>query len=152
MSLWMLAAAAQAVSPSASDLGWMAGYWLHCGAGREVSETWSDPRGGVLLGTSLTSGPRASWEQVRIEQVGERLLFHAAPSGQAPAHFTLVESGSSWAIFENPDHDYPQRVIYRRNGDRLTGRIEGHVDGRERSAEWTYILAPLNSRCPADGD
>ncbi len=36
------------------DLGWMAGYWLSCEPGREVSETWTDPRLDLLLGAALT--------------------------------------------------------------------------------------------------
>jgi hypothetical protein len=40
-------------------------------------------------------------------------------------------------VFENPEHDFPQRIIYRliANG-KLLGRIEGVVDGTERSADF----------------
>ena len=44
-------------------------------------------------------------------------------------------------------HDYPQRVIYRRDGDTLIGRIEGASKGKARTAEWRYRAAPLNARC-----
>ena len=42
------------------------------------------------------------------------------------------------AIFENPAHDFPQRVIYRRCGAELCARIEGTLQGKARSFEWRY--------------
>lgn len=130
------------------DLDWLAGYWLSCEDGVEVSETWSDRRGGIMVGTSLTLGDDAfGWEQTRIEADEAGLTFHAQPRGQAAAAFRLVRSGPGEAVFENPDHDFPQRVIYRREGDRLTGRIEGQAGGREQAIEWHYRAASLNERC-----
>jgi hypothetical protein len=142
---------APASAPGAPDLGWLAGYWLACDSGREVSETWSDPRGGVMLGTSLTLGRsgRLSWEQARIgpSSSGGGISFFASPSGQPPAEFALSRSAPDEAVFENPGHDFPQRLIYRRAGDRLTARIEGEADARALAVEWTYRAAPLNARC-----
>ena len=150
ISLWMaFLVLAQPAAPAAEpDLGWLAGYWLSCEEGVEVSETWSDRRGGVMLGSSLSYGSDAfGWEQTRIEAAEAGLSFHASPRGQPPAAFRLVRSGPNEAVFENPEHDFPQRVIYRREGDRLTGRIEGVADGREQAMEWHYRAAPLNTRC-----
>ena len=131
------------------DLGWLAGYWLSCGEGREVSETWSDPRGGVMMGYAITSrAAGSSWEQMRIEAdpATGLLSFVAFPQGAERAvAFRLVRSGPREAVFENPAHDFPQRVIYRREGNRLTGRIEG---AGGRSMEWRYRPARLNTRCP----
>jgi hypothetical protein len=136
-------------------MDWLAGYWLACDSGREVSETWSDMRGGVMLGTSLTlgRGGRLSWEQARIgpSSSGGGISFFAAPSGQPAAEFALARSAPNEAVFENPGHDFPQRLIYRRVGDRLAARIEGQTGGRTRTVEWTYRAAPLNSRCEPDG-
>lgn len=139
---------------SSPRLGWLAGYWLSCEDGREVSETWSDPRGDLVLGTSMTSGANGTaWEQMRIAPSTRGMLdslsFYAQPSGQGAAEFPLVRARGTEAVFENPSHDFPQRIIYRRDGDRLTGRIEGVIGGEARSMEWRYRAAPLNTRCPA---
>ncbi len=142
-------AAAQAPAPQ-PGLHWLAGYWLSCEDGRDVAETWSERRGGILLGTSITTGRHAfSWEQMRIETGipgPEDISFVAQPRGaDAPTAFRLVRSGPREAVFEYPAHDFPQRVVYRREGDRLTGRIEG-ADGEGH--EWRFRAAPLNTRCP----
>lgn len=153
-ALAMLAAqpAAGADEYREPDLDWLAGYWLSCDDGRDVSETWSTRRGSVMLGYGVTTGVQAfSFEQMRIEAGRDGpgvLTFLAQPRGaDAATPFRLTRSGPSEAVFENPDTDFPQRVIYRREGDRLTGRIEG-ADGQE--IEWHYRAAPLNSRCPRE--
>lgn len=135
----------------AQDLSWMAGYWLSCSADQEVSETWSDPRADVMLGTTFTlRGGQPSWEYARIGRSGEGFSFFAQPTGQAAAEFRATEMSARHVVFENPTHDFPQRVIYRRTGDRLTGKIEGTINGAAQSAEWHYVRADLNARCPAD--
>jgi len=130
----------------APDLGWLSGYWLSCEGGRDVSETWSALRGGFMIGYTVSArGETAEWEQMRIEYGGREPSFVAQPRGSPGASFRLVRSGPREAVFENPAHDFPQRVIYRREGNRLTGRIEGEGG---RSMEWRYRRARLNSRCP----
>lgn len=148
--IWMAAlGVAQPATPVPDpDLDWLAGYWLSCEDGVEVSETWSDRRGGIMLGSSITSGNDAfGWEQTRIEAGEGGLSFHALPRAQPPAAFRLVRSGPGEAVFENLEHDFPQRVIYRRDGDQLTGRIEGVTGGRDQAMEWHYRAVPLNTRC-----
>ena len=148
----IIAFAALALPPGEAqpDLDWLAGYWLSCEDGRDVAETWSARRGGVLLGYSITTGPDAfSWEQMRIEtdvpEPGALSFVAQTRSAERPTAFRLVRAGEREAVFENPTHDFPQRVIYRREGDVLTGRIEG-ADGE--GIEWRYHAAPLNTRCP----
>ena len=42
-------------------------------------------------------------------------------------------------VFENPEHDFPQRIVYWREGDRvLHARIEGVIKGKERKDEWHW--------------
>lgn len=140
-----------AIQPVEPDTGFMAGYWLSCEGGREVSETWTDPRAGQLIGYSVTlRGERLSWEFARIApQDDGRLAFFAQPHNQPPHAFALVRHGPAELVFEDPQHDFPQRVIYRREGAVLIGRIEGVIDGTERAVEWRYEAAELNSRCPS---
>ena len=144
--VWLAFAVDQAAAP---DLSWMDGYWLSCEGAREVAEIWTDDRTGQKLGMSVTvRGGRVSWEHARIGPHGTDLALFAAPSGQAAGVFPMVEASEGRIAFENPDHDFPQRVIYSRDGTGLVARIEGLIEDQERSAEWRYEAAPLNARCP----
>jgi len=132
------------------DLSWMAGYWLDCTGGREVSETWSDPRAGLMAGHALTvTRGRVSFELAHIGPTAGGLAYVAQPGGAPPVAFVLVESGPMRAVFANAENDFPTRVIYERTGDALNARIEGEIDGQARSIAWNFTAAPLNTRCPA---
>ena len=41
-------------------------------------------------------------------------------------------------MFENAAHDFPQRVLYWREGEFLKARIEGTLKGKERAQEWRF--------------
>ena len=77
-----------------------------------------------------------AYEDILYETDG-RLAFIALPSGQNMATFPLSSLSETEAVFENPDHDFPQRVIYARDGDsRLVPRIEGVSKGKLRVVEF----------------
>lgn len=145
----LIAAGLLQTAPANPDLSWMAGYWLDCSQGREASETWTDPRGGVLVGAATTvSRGRASFEFARIAPVNGVISYVAQPGGAPPTAFGLIEATDRRAVFQNLDNDFPQRVIYQRTGDVLTARIEGHRGDREQSMDWRFDKAELNTRCP----
>jgi hypothetical protein len=139
------------------DASWLAGYWLSCARGEQVSETWSDPRGGVTLGLNFTLAKgKASWENLRIApssketaSSGQGVSLFAAPSGQPPTEFPLAPSKSSARkfVFEDLTHDFPQRVIYERKGDKLAARIEGMMGGKLEAMDWSFSAAKLNEGC-----
>lgn len=138
---WQIAVTTAFGSPASSDprldaVAFLTGHWSFTKDGRVTEETWSHARGGTMLGGARTfEGARTvGWEQLRIELDGEALQLVAAPSGQATTRFRLAEHSPGRAVFQNLEHDFPQRIIYRREGDRLHARVEG----AGRSAEWTY--------------
>ena len=146
-----LAAALIQTAPAAPvpDLSWIAGYWLDCSNGREVSETWSDPRAGLMVGHALTvSRGRVSFELAHIGPTPQGYAYVAQPGGSAPTAFVLAEAGPTRVVFANAENDFPTRVGYERDGDALKALIEGEIGGQARSMEWHFTAAPLNTRCP----
>jgi hypothetical protein len=119
---------------------WMAGCWRLESGTRVVEEMWMAPAGGVMLGTSRTvsKGRAVEHEFMQIREDGGKIAFIAKPSGQAEASFQLIKSGAREIVFENPAHDFPQRVIYRLQDGTLTGRVEGTQNGKPRSADFPY--------------
>jgi hypothetical protein len=126
------------------DLSWMAGYWLDCSRG-EVSETWSDPRGGLMVGHNLTTrAGRTGFEVSRIAPHDGGLAYFAQPEGAPATAFPLKESAPRRAVFENLENDFPHRIIYAREGEVMTARIEGGGP----TIDWRFQRAELNARCP----
>ena len=130
---------AQAPPPRALALEWMAGQWVHEGRGT-VSETWLGPRNGVLVAANLTTfaSGRATFEFLRIAETEGGLSYFASPAGRAPVEFRLREIGERRVSFENPGHDFPQRILYWREGEALVARIEGTINGAPRQQEWRF--------------
>ena len=93
-----------------------------------------------MLGISRTvaDGKTVEFEfmQIRQEASGE-IRFIAKPSGQPETTFKLIKGSAREVIFENPQHDFPQRVIYRLQSDgSLVGRIEGVSKGKEKAVDF----------------
>jgi Domain of unknown function (DUF6265) len=113
-----------------SQLTWMAGDWQTAPGGRaQIEEHWTQPAGGSMLGMSRTvAGNRtAEFEFLRIEQRDDGIYYVAQPKGRCPAtDFKLTRVGSQEAVFENPQHDFPKRITYRKMADdSLTAAIDG---------------------------
>jgi hypothetical protein len=95
-----------------------------------------------MLGVNRTvlAGRKNAFEFMRIEDRAGRPVFFASPEGRPPVEFKAIESSATRLVFENPAHDYPQRIIYWRDGpDVLMARIEGKVGGKERSQQWRFV-------------
>jgi hypothetical protein len=52
--------------------------------------------------------------------------------------FNLVRSSAGEIVFENPAHDFPQRILYKLIGNSLTARIEGTSNGKLRGIDFPY--------------
>ncbi len=111
-------------------LGWLAGCWEGRGGGGRNQECWMAPEGGMMLGVSRVMSERGTnFEFLRIAPHGEGLAYLASPRGKEAVAFQLVESTEGNAVFTNPWHDFPQRLVYRRDGDAMTARVEAQRDG-----------------------
>lgn len=124
------------------DLAWMAGHWVGSSSDVVTEELWTAPAGGVMLGIrrDVSQGRPAFFEYLRIEACTSGLVYVASPRGVGTTEFVLVRVGDTEVVFENRDHDFPQRIIYRRSGDLLMARVEGAVDGHQRSEQWEWRL------------
>ncbi len=120
-------------------LSWIAGCWRNEFPSVTIEEQWMQPRGKSMMGMSRTTkGERTvAHEFIRIVMKGDSVLYIANPSGQKQTSFLLVKCEEYEAVFENPDHDFPQRIIYRRNEDgSLMAAIEGIQKGKTRREEF----------------
>jgi Tol biopolymer transport system component len=98
------------------------------GPGRTTLEMWMPPTADLMLGASRTviNGVVRESEQLRLRAAGDTLVYTALPSGQQETDFRSTRVGADTIVFENPAHDFPQRIIYRRSGsDSLIARVEG---------------------------
>lgn len=128
-----------------NKLAWMSGSWVSHSEGRQSEEHWTQPDAGTMFGVSRTiSGGRTTFfEYLRIERTVDGIVYQASPKGRnPPTPFKLISCENKKVVFENPGHDFPQRVIYWRNTDgSMSARIEGRENGKEQSSEWRWNRA-----------
>lgn len=129
-----IAANAQDQKTSVNSLGWMTGCWELNNNGRITTERWAQPTENLMIGTAQTvkNGKSISFEFLRVVNNGHGLFYIAKPSdAKEETPFMISKLGEKEAIFENPKHDFPQRIIYRlEQKDALFARIEGTVNGQ----------------------
>ena len=53
-----------------------------------------------------------AFEYLRIVERDGGLVYVAQPGGSPPTEFVLTELDNRRAVFDNPRHDYPQRIVY----------------------------------------
>jgi len=130
-------------APTVESLAWMAGAWQGRDAdGTEMEETWLAPKGGTLLGLhrDVAGGRTVSFEFLRIAAEAEGVVYSASPHGKPPTPFKLAEAGARRAVFANPAHDFPKRILYWiDDAGAMHARIEG--DGPSGAMEWTWKRA-----------
>jgi hypothetical protein len=153
------AIAARSAEPRAADppriesVGWLQGCWQRTSQNRVVEEQWMRPGGGTMLGLSRTVRREGAvdstteYEFLRLFTRDGKLVYAAHPSGQSPAEFVESETAEGSIVFANPQHDFPQRIIYRKRGaDSLLARIEGTIGGSARGVDFPYRRVSCDPR------
>ena len=122
-------------------LAWLAGDWCG-GEGNElIQETWLPPRDyeTIGVGRTLRNGKLASFEYMRITRIEGTITFIGQPGGGTPVAFKRTDGDENWIRFENPEHDYPQRIQYRRSGDELHAEVGGPgANGQDEIVPYVY--------------
>jgi hypothetical protein len=146
-----LAAGGAAAADPVARLGWLQGCWQTSGAEAGSGEQWMAAAGGTVLGMSRTvrKGVTTEYEFLQIREVEPgKLAYIAMPSGRPPTTFKLLRESDTEFVFENPAHDFPQRIIYKRDGDRvLNARIEGTVKDKAKGID--FPMKRVSCEAPA---
>ncbi|MBC8022559.1 MAG: hypothetical protein H7Y14_05540 [Burkholderiales bacterium] len=122
------------------DLSWMAGSWMERKGATDTEEHWLAPKGGLMIAVNrtVTEGKAPEFEWLRIEMKDGKPVYLASPGGRPATEFRAIEQSAAKVVFENAAHDFPQRVLYWREGDALMARIEGTIRGQARSRQWRF--------------
>ncbi len=109
-------------------VSWLTGCWGgEMKSGSKYEECWTSPSASFMQGSGrMSKGEKILMrEHLTIEVEGEEVVMYVLNYGaklkaeQEPTPFKLTKSSKTELVFENPKHDYPQRIIYKKdaNGD-----------------------------------
>lgn len=136
---------APAVENKLDKLSWVLGTWEMGTPEGTFTEHWEETNDSTYAGRGTMVSPKGDTlfsEQIRLEQSGGVVYYKPVVSGQNNGQetvFTEKSLSANEVVFENPAHDFPQRIIYKRPSDStLYARIEGKVEGKDRQEEYQY--------------
>ncbi len=114
-----------------ADISWLSGHWRSESRGSMTEELWMPARGRIMLGLnrSVRGKAHGQFEYLRIVQTKKDTYYWASPGGSKPTPFKMTKATDDHVVFENPEHDFPKRIEYRRKGDELTAQIFGDKPG-----------------------
>jgi len=92
----------------------------------------------------ISAGQTISFRYMQIRQKVADVLFIFQPDGGQPVTYKLVKLNDSEAVFENSQHDPPQRIVYQRLVD---GTFIAAIDGEEAGKPKRSILKMQRTRC-----
>jgi hypothetical protein len=132
-----LPAAAQEPPRPLAALSFMAGCWRgDAGTDKTIEEHWTAADSDVMLATTRYlddhTGRTRGWELSRIVADSAGIVLFPAPGGNQQGRFRMAATGAGEARFEDPTHDFPRRIIYRRVDARhLLVRVDRSEADRE---------------------
>lgn len=114
-----------------------------------IYEEWSLGDNQNLVGNSykLKNSDTTLLEDLEI-QIKANSIYYISKvvdqNEQKPIYFKLIKSKNNIFVFENKQHDYPQRIIYKFvSNDSLVARIEGSKLNKSLSSEFYYSRVKL---------
>lgn len=146
LSLSLAGIPALHAAPSIGELAFMSGCFRGDGGdGTVLEERWTPPRAGMMLGTSqyVEKGERTVFFELhRIEERDGKVVFWPQPGGKPSVGFPLVSVKDGVATFENPDHDFPRRFVYRRTAGGFAAHLEGEEGGKAKVEDYEMARFP----------
>ena len=121
-------------------IAFMQGCWTGLAAnGAVIEERYTPPADNLIIGMTryVKNGRVVDFEFTTLEYRDSTIILVPRPKGQRSDEFPLKEIRDGYAVWENPAHDFPQRIIYRRSAPReLTARIEGKTARGDQGTDW----------------
>lgn len=128
-----------------SKASWILGSWVLQTPKGLITENWepSETEGFKAISTfAPTDGGPFVVEQIRLVSKNDTIWYIATVPNQNDGEevlFRASEISDHKLAFENPEHDFPQRIVYERTSDTtVLAYIEGVQNGQERREEFAY--------------
>src|SRR5690606_5590003 len=131
-------------SEKIDQLQWLLGTWINENGEEFSQESWSQENPSTFTAFSFTQVGKETVfaETMALEQKADSLLLTVATANQnekKPVTFKMVSSEKGKFIFENKNHDFPQRIVYTNPAkDSLHAWIEGNVNGEAKRVDFSF--------------
>jgi hypothetical protein len=124
---------------------WLIGKWEYTTPEGTLTETWAKLNDSTFEGSSyfIKAKDTIHFETIKLQQKVENLTYFATVKGQnndQAVAFELTNSNEKGLVFENPKHDYPQKIAYSKGANNtLTAEISGKLQGKVTSEKFVMV-------------
>ena len=121
-----------------NDLLWIVDNWVNAGGESVSYEHWNKVNDSLFEGGSETikNGDTIFAEKLKIIKEGNDIYYVAdVKHNPAPVYFKLTEISEGKAVFENPEHDFPQKITYILEN----GTMQAFIEGPGSSGNWKKV-------------
>lgn len=130
------------INPELAKAGWIKGKWENKVTGGRFTETWTQENDSVFKGESFfieekedKSVDTTFAEYIDLAVINGVLTYTVSvknQNGEKPVPFRLTSATEKQLVFENPKHDFPDKIVYTKiNNDSIVAEISGLQNGRD---------------------
>lgn len=126
---------------------WFLGSWGHTSKEGTLAENWVKVNDSVYKGESyfIIGKDTVFAEAVDLAEANGKLTYTVSvkgPANEAPVPFEMTSVSDKAVVFENPKHDFPNKITYNRvTDDSLVAVISGIQKGKP--AMQTFAMKKL---------
>lgn len=124
-------------------MNWLLGNWENEMPEGVLTETWTKENDSTFSGTTyfiINKKDTVHSEVIILRQLNDVLVYRPTVKGQnndEPVDFKLSSESENSFSFENPKHDYPQKIVYKKvNETNLVATISGIQQGKQSSESY----------------
>ena len=122
---------------------WLLGEWEKTDSLGTLKELWKNEDDSTFVGKSyyLQNNKDTLFnEQIELIQEKDHLIYRATVEGEnndEPVPFQLTKADDSLLIFENPKHNYPQKIEYKlKKNKSIVATISGKQNGKSSTESY----------------
>ena len=141
-------------SNAIEQANWFLGTWQNITPDGVFTERWEQKNDSLYLGNStvVVGKDTVFFEKINLQKTnsewnyivsigkasitlstGSDSVTASASNNEKPVAFKLISLTSTQLVFENPQHDFPTKIIYTQiNNDSIVAEISGIVKGIEK--------------------
>ncbi len=124
-------------------MNWLIGNWENKMDDGILSETWKKENDSTFSGTTyfiINKKDTVHSETILLTQLNNQLIYSPTVKGQnndESVDFKLSSESENTFVFENPKHDYPQKIVYKKvNENSLVATISGIQQGKQSTESY----------------
>jgi hypothetical protein len=123
-----------------NELNWILGTWEMVEDVATTTETWELQDDSTFVGNGITmQGENIVFQEgLRIEYRKAAVTYIAVLPDKT-AYFKMTDSSTNSATFEDPANDFPNKLVYELNGDKMDITLFGIQDGEEQNMKMSFI-------------